>query len=259
MRKHLIWTLALGATLAFAVAGIASAAKVTVRTGNLILTYEGSVKPKALPKNKLAPISLDISGTIAAVDGGHPPALRTVTVDTDKHGTVNAKGLPVCTSGRLQAQSTVNAIKACPKAIVSVKGSRTTVRVAFPDSTPFTATGPLTFFNGGVKGGTTTLFVHAYVNVPTPTAIVTTVRITKRRSGHFGMRSVATVPTIAGGYGSPIAYDFKLDRKFTYKGKKQSYLLASCATGRFYAQAESKFADGTSVKGSVVVPCTQKG
>jgi hypothetical protein len=255
MRKHLIWILALGAVMA--AAGVATAAKVTVRTGNLILTYEGSVKPKALPKNRLAPISLDIKGTIAAVDGGHPPALKTVTVDTDKYGTVNAKGLPVCTSGRLQAQSNVNAKKACSGAIVG--RGRTSVRVAFPDSNPFTATGPLVFFNGGVKGATTTLFVHAYVAVPTPTAIVTTVKITRRRSGHFGLRSVATVPTIAGGFGSPLSYEFTIDRKFTYKGKRQSYLLASCATGRFYAQAESKFADGSSVKGSVVVPCTQKG
>jgi hypothetical protein len=255
MRKHLIWILALGAMLA--VAGIASAAKVTVRTGNMILTYEGNVKPKALPSNRLAPISLDIKGTIADVNGGHPPALKTVTVDTDKYGAVNAKGLPVCTSGRLQAQSHDNALKACPKAIVG-RGS-TTVRVAFPDSNPFNATGPLVFFNGGVKGGTTTLYIHAYVNVPTPTAIVTTVRITKRRSGHFGLRSIATVPTIAGGSGSVLSYDFTIDRKFTYKGNKESYLEASCATGRFYAQAESKFADGTSVKGSVVVPCTRKG
>jgi hypothetical protein len=255
MRKHLIWILALGAMLA--VAGIASAAKVTVRTGNMILTYEGKVTPKALPKNRLAPIALDINGTIADVNGGHPPALKSVVVDTDKHGTVNAKGLPVCTSGRLQVQSTANAKRACSNAIVG-KGS-TTVRVAFPDQAPFNATGPLVFFNGGVKGGTTTLFIHAYVAVPTPTAIVTTVRISKRRSGKFGLRSVATVPTIAGGFGSVLSYDFKVKRNFSYKGKKQSYLLASCATGRFYAQGDSKFADGTSVKGSVVVPCTQKG
>ena len=255
MRKHLIWMFVLAAMLA--VAGVATAARVTVRTGNMILTYEGNVKPKKLPVKKLAPISLDIRGTIAAVDGGHPPALRTVTVDTDKYGTVNAKGLPSCTSGRLQAQSDTNAKKACSKAIVG-KG-RTKVRVAFPDSTPFTATGPLNFFNGGVKGGTTTLLIHAYVAVPTPTAIVTTVRIKKRKVGKFGLRSVATVPLIAGGYGSVTAYDFLVKRNFTFKGKKQSYLLASCRTGRFYAQAESKFSDGTKVKGSVVVPCTRKG
>ena len=255
MRKHLIWILALGAMLA--AVGVANAAKVTVRTGSLILTYEGNVKPKKLPVKRLGPISLDIRGTIATADRGHPPALKTVTVDTDKYGAVNAKGLPSCSSGRLQAQSHANAKKACSKAIVG--RGKTTVRVAFPDSTPFNATGPLVFFNGGVRGGTTTLLIHAYVAVPTPTAIVTTVRIKKRKVGKFGLRSVATVPVIAGGSGSVLSYDFTVDRKFTFKGKKQSYLLASCRTGRFYAQAETKFSDGTKVKGSVVVPCQRKG
>ncbi len=257
MRKHLIWTLALAAAMAIAVAGVATAAKVTVRAGNLILTYEGKVKPKALPKDKAAPISLDIAGTIATVDGAHPPALKTVTVDTDKYGTVNAKGLPSCKSSQLQAQSSVNAKKACPNAIVG-KGT-TSVRVAFPDQTPFSASGPLVFFNGGVKGGTTTLLIHAYVNVPTPTAIVTTVKISKRLSGKFGLRSIASVPKIAGGFGSVTSYKFTITRKFTYKGKKQSYLVASCATGRFYAHASSEFSDGTRVVGDVVVPCTKKG
>jgi hypothetical protein len=259
MRKHLIWTLALATAIAVAVAGVATAAKVTVRAGNMVLTYDAKVLPKKLPTNKPAPISLDLKGTIAAIDGGHPPALKTVVVDTDKNGFVNVKGLPACTSGRLQAQSTANARKACPKAIVSTGGGRTTVRVAFPDSTPFTATGPLTFFNGGKKGGTTTLFVHAYVAVPTPTAIVTTVKIKKRRSGPFGLRSVATVPVIAGGSGSVLSYQFTIKRSFKYKGKKQSYLTAKCPTGRFYGRGESRFADGSKLTGQVVVPCTRKG
>lgn len=257
MRKLLIWTLALSAAIAVAVAGVAGAAKVRVIAGGLRLTYEGKVTPKKLPKKKKAPIALEIAGTIGALDGSHPPALRTVTVDTDKDGTVFAKGLAKCTSGRLQAQSHDNAIKACKKAIVG-RGS-TTVRVQFPDSNPFNATGPLVFFNGGVRGGTTLLYIHAYVAVPTPTAIVTTVRIKKRRSGKFGLRSVATVPSIAGGYGSVLRYKFKIKRTFKFKGKKRSYLLARCSHGRFYARGDTKFSDGTRVVGSVVVPCKKKG
>lgn len=257
MRKHLIWTLALGATLAIAVAGVASAAKITVRVGNLSLTYEGTVKPRALPRSRLAPINLDIRGTIAAIDGTHPPALRNITVDTDKNGAINAKGMPVCTSGRLQAQSHDNAKRACSRAIIG--SGTTTVRVAFPDSIPFNATGPLVFFNGGVKGGTTTFFVHAYVAVPTPTPIVTTVKVTRRVSGPYGLRSLATVPEIAGGFGSVLSYKFRIGRNFTFGGRKQSYLLAKCKTGRFYAKGDTKFVDGPNVVGSVVVPCTQKG
>src|SRR4051794_26304331 len=94
MRKRLTWTLALGAAVAIAVAGIATAAKPTiVRAGNLILTLNGDFSPKQLPKNKLAGITLNISGKIATADGTHPPAMRKVVVLTDKNGAINAKGL----------------------------------------------------------------------------------------------------------------------------------------------------------------------
>ena len=193
MRRGLTWTLVLCAAMAVSVTAIASAAKPTVvRAGNVILTLNGGVSPKKLPKNKLAPIALNVSGSIATVDGSQPPVAKTVTIDFDKNGTVNAKGLPVCRSGQLQARDTGDAKAACPKAIVG-KG-RTTVRVAFPDQAPFNASGPLVLFNGGVKGGTTTMFIHAYVNVPTPTALVTTVKITKIRKGRFGTRADAEDP-----------------------------------------------------------------
>ncbi len=192
------------AVVAMAVVGLvgqALAEKATVvRAGNLVLRINGGVAPKKLPKNRMAPITLRASGSIATVDGTQPPATRTVTIDFDKHGTINAKGLPVCRSGQLQSRDTKAAKKACPKAIVG-KGS-TTVEVAFPEQAPFTATGPLVLFNGGVHGGVTTMFIHAYVNVPAPTAIVTTVKVKKVHKGPYGTRAVARIPKIAGGSGS---------------------------------------------------------
>ena len=70
MRKRLITTLALGAALAVAVAGIATADKPTiVQAGNLKLTLNGGFTPKALPKSgKPAPISLNVSGKIQTID-----------------------------------------------------------------------------------------------------------------------------------------------------------------------------------------------
>jgi hypothetical protein len=258
MRKHLIWTLALAATAVVAVAGIATAAAPTVvRAGNMILTVNGNFSPTALSKTKLTPLKLSVNGSIRTVDGSHPPAAKTITVDFDKNGTTNAKGLPVCTSGALQARDTTAAKKACPDAIVG-KGT-TTVRVAFPDQTPFSATGPLVLFNGGVKGGTTLLLIHAYVSVPAPTPIVTTVRIKKKNNGKFGTEAVASIPTIAGGSGSVTDFALTVDRKFTYKGKKQSYLLAKCPTGKLYAHGTAQFTDGTRIAGDVVRKCTPKG
>ncbi|HEV7771520.1 MAG TPA: hypothetical protein VGO66_12795 [Solirubrobacterales bacterium] len=258
MRGKLLWTLVISLTAAVCVAGLALAEKPTVvRAGNLVLKLNGDVKPAKLPKGKLAPITLFASGNISTVDGSQPPVTKTITIDFDKHGTVNAKGLPVCRSGALQSRDTAAAKRACPTAIVG-SGS-TKVRVEFPEQAPFTASGPLVLFNGGVKGGVTTMFIHAYVNVPSPTAIVTIVKITKIRQGRYGTRAVATIPKIAGGNGAVTDFNLKVQRKFTYKGKRQSYLLARCVGGRFFAHATTAFTDGTRISGTVIRSCVAQG
>jgi hypothetical protein len=240
------------------IAGAAGGAKPTVvRAGSLILKLNGGVAPKALPKKKMAPVALRISGNISTVDGSHPPAARTIIADFDKHGQVNAKGLPVCRSGQLQSRNTGAAKKACPKAIVG--SGKTTVRVQFPESQPFYASGPLVLFNGGVRGKVTTMYIHAYVSVPAPTAIVTQVKIKPVRKGRFGTRAIATIPKIAGGSGSVTRFAMKIQRNFRYKGKKQGYLLARCANGRFFAKGNVAFADGTRVTGTVIRGCRSKG
>lgn len=240
------------------VAGAANSAKPTVvRAGNLVLKLNGGVAPKALPKKKMAPVALRISGDISTVDGAHPPAARTIIADFDKHGRVNANGLPVCRSGQLQSRNTRDAKKACPKAIVG--SGKTTVRVQFAEQRPFYASGPLVLFNGGVRGKVTTMYIHAYVSVPAPTAIVTQVKIKSARKGRFGTRAIATIPKIAGGSGSVTRFAMKIQRNFRHKGKKQSYLLARCANGRFFARGNVAFADGTRVTGTVIRGCRSKG
>ncbi len=246
---------AIVATAGLATAGLATAAKPTVvRAGNLILKLNGGVSPKRLPRNTLAPIALRVSGDISSADGSHPPAARTVIADFDRHGTVNARGLPTCRIGQLVARDTRAAKAACRSAIVG--SGKTTVKVAFPEQAPFFSTGPLVLLNGGVRGGVTTMYIHAYVNVPAPTALVTTVKIEKIRKGRFGTRATARIPVIAGGSGSVTSFDLKVQRSFRRNGRKQSYLLARCANGRFFAQGTVAFAAGPRVSGTVVRPCS---
>lgn len=260
MRKRLITTLALGAALAVVVTGIAIAASskpVVVQAGNLKITVDGDFSPKALPKSKMAGITLNISGKLETLDGKHPPALKEFVVETDKNGAINAKGLPVCTSGKLQAQDTSHAKAACPTSIVGE--GETDVEVEFPESNPFIAKSKLLAFNGGVKGGVTTIFIHAYLSSPVSAAVVTTVKVSKVHNGRYGTKSIASIPKIAGGYGSPISFSLKVGRTFTYKGKKQSYLLAKCPDGHLNAKGTAVFTDGTRLTGSVVRSCTPKG
>ncbi len=258
MRKRLIWTLAAAAALAVAVAGIATAEKpVVVQQGNLKITVNGGFTPKKLPKSKMAGIKLNISGKVETLDGTHPPALREFIVETDKNGTINAKGLPVCTAAKLNSQDTKHAEAICPKAIVGE--GRTDVEIAFPEQSPIIAKSKLLAFNGGVKGGVTTIYIHAFLTVPVPAAVVTTVKVSKIHNGRYGTKSVGSIPVIAGGSGSPIFFELNVGRNFTYKGKKQSYLLAKCPDGHLNAKGTGVFSDGTKLTGSVVRSCTPKG
>jgi hypothetical protein len=114
-------------------------------------------------------------------------------------------------------------------------------------------------FNGGVKGAVTTVLLHAYVNVPAPTAIVTKAKITKIDEGRFGMRIQVRVPKIAGGAGSVTEFDLEVGRRYTYKGKKKSFLAAGCPTGIWMAKGQASFEDGTRLAISHPFPCTPTG
>jgi hypothetical protein len=254
MRKQLIRAMAIGAGLALIVAASALAKPHVIRAGNLFLRDNGGIFPSKLPRHSQTPISARIDAAIGTVDGTHPPAVKTLNIDFDKSIQVNAKGLPTCREGQLVARSTADAKKACPDAIVG--SGEAEVEVAFPEQEPIDAKGPVFLFNGGVHGGTTLLFVHTYVDVPAPTAVIATVKITRIHRGHYGIHTVSQIPAIAGGAGSVIRFKLTIGRKFTYKGKKESYLTASCPTGLYYTEGDILFADGSTLRGTHLLPCT---
>jgi hypothetical protein len=258
MRKYLIMTMALGALIALTVSGFAGAEKpVKVRAGNLELTFNGGFTPKVLPKKTLAPIGLTASGIISTLDGNHPPALKEFLLETDKNGAVQVKGFPTCKSGQLQSQDTAHATKICKSAIIG-EGT-TNIEIAFPEQKPIPVKSKLLVFNGGTAGGTTTFFIHAYITVPTPAAVVTTVKIKKIHKGRFGTESIASIPKIAGGSGSVTSFSLKVDKKYTYKGKKVSVLSAKCPDGKLQAHGTAVFSDGTRASAEIIRTCTGKG
>ena len=243
---------------ALLVAGIAGAEKpVIVRAGNLELTFNGGFTPKVLSKTKQTPIAFNVSGKIATLDGTHPPALREFVLETDKNGNYNVKGYPTCKSGQLQSQDTSHAEAICRPAILGF--GTTDVEIAFPEQKPIPVHSKLILFNGGTSGGTTTFYVHAYITVPTPAAIVTTVKIKHIHKGRYGTLSIASVPKIAGGSGSVTAFTLTVNKKFTYKGRKVSVLTAKCPDGKLQAHGTAIFSDGTKASAEVIRTCTGKG
>ncbi len=259
-RQTKLFTLGVAAFLVlFSLAAIAAAEKpVTVRAGNLILTINGGVTPKVLSKTSQEPVSLTVQGTIKTADGSHPPAVQEIVIDTDKAGSIDARGVPTCKPGQLEAQTTVNAKKACPDSIVGT--GTTDVEVLFPESKPIPIHSQLTAFNGGIAGGKTTILVHAFLTSPLSAAIVTTVTVSKEHKGPYGTHSIASVPVIANHAGSVTGFSLTFPKKlFAYKGQKHGYLVAKCDDGSFLAQAETVFSDGTKVGPATITrACTPK-
>ncbi|HEY7456625.1 MAG TPA: hypothetical protein VH703_05060 [Solirubrobacterales bacterium] len=258
--------LALGAALAIGLAALASAAQVTLRAGNLILTFGGNVAPKKLPRKHFAPARANVFGKVKTSDGTHPSAFREAIFDIDKNVLVNSRGLPVCRAGQLEARDTKAAKRVCGKTIVGNGSAH--AEVAFPEQAPIKIASPLLVFNGGTRGGKTKLLIHTFITVPAPAAIVTQVTLKKIRRGPYGLHGIARVPVIAGGSGSALDFNFKIGRNYRFKGTRRSFLTARCPSGKFRVRTTKTLfkneartpgvAARTVLRGGLVTPCRPK-
>lgn len=244
-----IWTragaAAAGLALIFAATAFAdlSGNEKTQCVGNLCVTDDGGIAPSKLPKRGKAPVTARLNAEIETRDGTHPPPLQTLELEIEKTIAIDAVGLPTCRAAQLKSRNTAAARRACGSAIVGSGSAE--VDVEFPEQKPFRSTGPIVLFNGGVRGRTTSLLLHAYVNVPAPTAIVTEATVTRVNRGRFGLYMAAEIPKIAGGSGSVTMFDLRVGRKFTYRGEKKSFLMAGCPTGTWLTKGKALFGDGT--------------
>jgi hypothetical protein len=252
-------TVATVVVLAMAVGALAASSitKVHLQAGNLLAIGEGGFTPSALPKNKDAPITIFGKGRLDTVDGSLPPILKTIEFEFDRHGSIQTLGLPVCTSGKLQATTVPQARKLCPGAIVGT-GFGTAI-VKFPEQDPIPVSSPITIFNGPRIKGDPSVFAHFYTTVPVAVAFVVPIRIETIHNGRYGYRVNADIPKIANGAGIPISGSIRIGRKWTYKGVKHSYINARCPDGRLQAKGKFSFNDGTLLQGSFINPCQTKG
>jgi hypothetical protein len=227
--------------------------KVKLIAGDLIIEGRGGFRPETLPRNHDAPILIYGGGKLSTKSGEVPPILETLTFEFDRHGSVDTTGLEVCTAGQLQATTVPAARKACPNAIVG-EGVGSAI-VTFPEQRPIPVSSPITLFNGPKVRGFDTVLAHAYTTVPIATTFIVPVVIEKIHKGVYGYRVEAKIPKIAGGYGHPISGNITVQRKWTFKGKKHSYVNARCENGRLQARGEFSFKDGTFLKGTFFRPC----
>ncbi len=251
----------LAAALVALVAVTGDASAVTVLAGNLKIEVDGATSPKALPKSTLAPISFHGSASISTADGSHIPPAESTQLLVDKHLAIDTTGLPTCSLKQIEATTPAAAMKACGDALIG-RGT-SSAEVKFPEQDAFSAQGPLLAFNGPSEGGYGgeayhEQFYYVYADVPVPTALIAVAKVA-RASGPYGYRISVSIPRIASGAGSFSGAEFTIDRRWTYEGKRHSFLSAECANGHLDAKVEVNFAAGSSMVGNVIQACRAKG
>ena len=197
-----------------------------VQQGNLRVKLGAEFTPRALPRQRPAPIRVEVAGAISTTDGSHPPPLRRLEIALNRHGHIDTKGLPVCTSPQLQSTTTEEALVRCKPALIG-RGNFS-AQLALGGSKDIPATGKVVVFNSR-HNGKASLLLHLFIGVPVRVTMIVPITIGHRKEGQFGTVLRALVPKLGGGLGSVTEIDLQLGRRYKAGGKQRSYISAACS------------------------------
>jgi hypothetical protein len=248
---------ALAALLALAVAAGAWAA--VEKSGNVLVRFNAEFTPHALPRETPAPIEVTIKGAVSTSDGSHPPPLQWLEVELNRSGRLYTTGLPSCSPSLLQSTSSEEANTRCGRALVG-HGSFS-ADIVLGATKPVTSTGMILAYNGR-RAGKPALLFHFFGDDPVRFTLVVPLRIGHRKDGAFGTVLRARIPKLANGFGSITEINVSLGRRWTFAGKRRSYLSAACsapsdftAVPFSFARARFRFQDRPEIRSTLTKSC----
>jgi hypothetical protein len=248
---------AIVAFAAFALAtGTAGAER--AENGGLVVYLKGGISPRKLPRDHLAPVAVQLAGGVRTTDKMPLPRVREIKFALAYRGDLFTRGLAVCPRARLRFVDSRHAMAACGDALVG--HGKLYSRVFVPNQAPFGANARLLAFNGRTKQGKPALWVQAYVPDPL-VSFVLPFRI-RHQPGPFHTVLETVVPRDVGPWPRFAHFQINVQRQFTYRGKRHSYLSASCPlpphfTAGFlsFARATFSFADAPDLTTESVRSC----
>jgi hypothetical protein len=234
---------------------IASGTAYAIRAdiGNISVSATATLLPRVLPKKADAPITLSSITRIGSHDGSAPATLERMEFLLDKNGSIETRGVPVCSPAKLADTTPQEARQRCAGALVG-KGTGKAL-VTLPGRAPFQISSPLSFFNGPPTGGKPTIIAHAYETVPAAKTLLVPIVIEPVSKGRYGFQAKIQLPEIAAGYGSPILAEAMLGKTFKRGGKSVGYINAHCVGGRLQVHGTLTFTNGDFFPTTLTSPC----
>ena len=258
MRRSTLTGLMLLALLGFG----AIAQAETVQKGNLRVSFEGKLAPKALPRSSEAPVKVAVSAKVTSTSAEAPPPMRQMSIAINKYGHLDPTGLPVCQLEQIQPATTDDSLAACRRSLVGE--GRFLASVPASGHAPFPSDGKIYAFNGEVDGKPAIL-AHVYGTTPAP-ASYTMAFVIGHSKGTFGTTLKASLPPVKAGSGYISAIYLTLGKTFSFQGKKHSYFSASCPAPKGFSKAVFPFAKasvgfegGKTLSSTLTRTCKAKG
>ena len=252
------WLPAITAALVTVVLLAGPAGAERAQEGSLIVSLDGGISPRKLPRDHRAPVAVHLEGGIRTADDSPLPRVNKLTLELAWRGKLDTHGLPLCPQGRLRGVDTEQAAESCRGALVG--SGRLYAKIFVPNQAPFGIRANLLAFNGRSNAGRRAVLLHAYASDPPVSFIIPfTVR---RQKGAFRTVLVATIKRAVGTW--PHVGSFRIDvaRSFMYRGKRRSYLSASCPVPPHFtagflslARATYTFAGGDELTTETVRSC----
>lgn len=260
MRKRL---LTLSAISALALLGLGALAEAELtRKGDLIVSFQGGIKPTRLPRSGGAPVSVTVAGNIKTTNGLRLPQLRTIAVAINKAGRLDDTGLPTCKISSIQPATEDIARKRCADAIVG--DGHVTLVVRLPSQADYISRNNLLAFNGPRRDGNKLILAQVYSKNP-PGAIILTFEV-KKHGGTYGNVIQTSLPSYAENWAYLTNFEMTLGREYRYRGKTHSYISASCAAPAGFpgavfpfGKATYEFGDGEVLSTKIVRSCKVAG
>lgn len=253
MTRSAISTTAICATLLAGAALAPPGLGESVLKEGVKISVRGKLRPTVLPRRGRVPIGVSLGGRISSIDASEPPKLTKLTIELNRSGHLDTRGLPRCRLRSIRPSTNREALEACRPSLVGEGSFSANVR--FPEQSPFPSNGKVLAFNG-VTHGRQAIFAHIYGTEPVPTSYVLSFEV-RHGKGIFGTVLAASFPEVTGEWGYVTGLTMSLHRRFSFRGRTRGYLSAGCPAPAGFTKALFPLARTSfEFEGGLAIPTT---
>jgi hypothetical protein len=230
-----------------------------VQRGSLVVSLDGGISPRRLPRDRPAPVTLSLSGELRTVDGSELPRLRSVEFELAGSGALDTRGLGSCPRRQLVNALPPAALAACSSSLVG--RGHLNVAVFLPGQAPFRVHATLRAFNGRLSSGRRVVWVHVYSADP-PAVFILPFAVHRHSGRSFGFSLLSRIPAGLSPWPHLARFEMSFGRTWRWHGARHSYVSGSCplpprfTAGVFpFARATYRFTAARKISTEIVRGC----